>query len=160
MGRGFDACQPWVKQTKQNSLAGEVLLLQVPNRLHCSVNDRGRELTVDKTTGSPNDSSAALVACGLWLHIGLIGATALAAGLLQCFADPRLPWAPAVALFGGVLAVASWRRGFAVLEQAERGTSVAKDGSSDSSLRNPLSDQLRPEAPAVPFSASIEPQGR
>jgi hypothetical protein len=65
---------------------------------------------VDKMPESPNNSSRALAASSLWLHVGLIGATALAAGLLQWFdGDPRLPWSPLVALFGGVLAAVSWR---------------------------------------------------
>ena len=111
---------------------------------------------MNKTPESPHDRGRALVACGLWLHVGLIGAIALAAGLLQCFADPRLPWAPVVALFGGVLAAASWRRGFAVLQQ-EGSTTAATDGSNDSSLCNLLlPDHRRRESPAVPCSASIE----
>jgi len=112
---------------------------------------------VDKTSESPNISALALVACGLWLHVGLIGATALAVGLLQWFGDPRLPWSPVVALFGGALAVTSWRRGFAVLEQAERASTPPADGSSDSRLRNALPDHTRREPPVVPISASIEP---
>lgn len=112
---------------------------------------------MDKTPESPNDSGIALVACGLWLHVGLIGAIALAAGLLQCFSDPRLPWAPAVALFGGVLAAASWRRGFAALELAERAPTIATDGASESTLRVLQSDLTRREDPAVPYSAAIEP---
>lgn len=111
---------------------------------------------MDKTPESPNDSGRALVASGLWLHIGLIGTIALAAGMLQCFEDPRLPWAPAVALFGGVLAAASWRRGFAALEQADSGPTAATVGSNDSSSRSPLPDEPWRECPAVPCSASIE----
>ena len=38
-----------------------------------------------------------LVVCGLWLLIGFIGATALAAGLLQLFEGlPRWMWASAM----------------------------------------------------------------
>jgi hypothetical protein len=107
---------------------------------------------------SPNNSSRALVASSLWLHIGLIGATALAAGLLQWFdGDPRLPWSPIVALFGGVLAAASWRRGFAVLEPAERASAVATGASGESSLRVLQADRTRREGPVVPCSAAIEP---
>jgi hypothetical protein len=107
---------------------------------------------------SPNNSSRALAASSLWLHVGLIGATALAAGLLQWFdGDPRLPWSPLVALFGGVLAAASWRRGFAVLEQAERAPAVATDASSESTLRVLHSDRTRREGAAVPYSAATEP---
>ena len=62
-----------------------------------------------------------LVACSLWLHIGFIGASALAAGLLQLF-DGEAKWSFALALAfsGAVLAAASWRRGLIVLERADR----------------------------------------
>jgi membrane protein implicated in regulation of membrane protease activity len=110
---------------------------------------------------SPSNSSRALVASSLWLHIGLIGATALAAGLLQWFAgDPRLPWSPIVALFGGVLAVASWRRGFTVLEQAERESAVATDTLSESTLRVLQPVQTRGEGPVIPYPAVIARQPR
>jgi hypothetical protein len=107
---------------------------------------------------SPNNGSRALVASSLWLYIGLIGATALAAGLLQWFdGDPRLPWSPIVALFGGVLAAASWRRGFAVLEQAERAYAAPTEAPSESTLRLLQSDPTRCESPVVSYSAAIEP---
>jgi hypothetical protein len=112
---------------------------------------------MDKMPEPPGNTNRALVASGLWLHIGLIGATALAIGLLRWFdGDPRLPWSPFVALFGGVLAVASWRRGFAALEQAERESAVATGASSESALRVLQSDRARREAPVVPYSAAIE----
>jgi hypothetical protein len=111
---------------------------------------------VDKMPESPNNRSGALVASGLWLHIGLIGATALAAGLLRWFdGDPRLPWSPLVALFGGLLAVLSWRRGFAALEQAERESTVATDTSSESTLRVLQSDRTR-EGTVARYSAATE----
>jgi hypothetical protein len=146
-----------VKQTKQNCLPGEVVPPQLPNKLHRRLNYWNQGITVDETPEAQNDSGLALVACGLWLHIGLIGAIALAAGLLQWFQDPRLPWSPVVALCGGVLAAASWRRGFAVLEQAEHASTAATDGSRHPRLRNPLPDHPRREPPPVPISASIEP---
>ncbi len=112
---------------------------------------------MDKTPESPDKSSRALVASSLWLHIGLIGATALAVGLLRCFVgDPRLPWSPVVALFGGLLAVLSWRRGFAALEQAERESAIATDTSSEPTLRVLQSDRARREGPVVPYSAATE----
>ena len=112
---------------------------------------------MDKVSESPNNNSRALVASSLWLHIGLIGATGLAAGLLHWFdGDPRLPWSPLVALFGGLLAVASFRRGFAALEQAERDSAVATDTSSESTLRVLQADRPRREGPIVPCSAATE----
>ena len=112
---------------------------------------------MDKMPEPPSNSNRALVASSLWLHIGLVGAIALAAGLLQWFGgDPRLPWSPLVALFGGVLAMASWRRGFAVLEKAEDESAIATDASSESSLRVLQSDRTRREGPVVPYSAVTE----
>jgi hypothetical protein len=62
-----------------------------------------------------------LVACSLWLHIGLIGASAIAVGLLQLFdGEARWPFALALAISGGVLAAVSWRSGLTVLERADR----------------------------------------
>ena len=62
-----------------------------------------------------------LVACSLWLHIGFIGAAALAVGLLQLFdGETRWPFALALAFSGSVLATASWRRALTVLERADR----------------------------------------
>ena len=115
---------------------------------------------MDKTSESPHTSGLALVACGLWLQVGLIGAMALAVGLLQWFGDPRLPWSPVVAFCGGAVALASWRRGFAVLEQAERASARPADGSSDSRLRNAMSNHIRRKTQAGPVSASIELQER
>jgi membrane protein implicated in regulation of membrane protease activity len=73
-----------------------------------------------------NTTERALIACSLWLHIGFIGATALAVGLLQLF-DGEAKWssALALALSGGVLAAASWRRARTVLEHAERSLAVS-----------------------------------
>ena len=71
----------------------------------------------------PNDR--ALVACSLWLHIGFVGATALAARLLQLFGgEAKWPPAPALAFSGGVLAALSWRRARTVLENADRASAV------------------------------------
>jgi hypothetical protein len=116
---------------------------------------------VEKVSESPNNNSRALVASSLWLHLGLIGATALAAGLLRWFdSEPRLPWSPLVALFGALLAVASFHRGFAALEQAERESAVATDTSSESTVRVLQSGRpLREGAvvpPVVPCPAATE----
>jgi membrane protein implicated in regulation of membrane protease activity len=73
-----------------------------------------------------NSTERALIACSLWLHIGFIGAAALAAGLLQLF-DGETKWlsALALALCGGVLSAASWRRARTVIEHAERSSTVS-----------------------------------
>jgi hypothetical protein len=68
-----------------------------------------------------NNIERAHVACSLWLHIGFIGASALAAGLLQVFdGEARWPFALALTFSGGVLAATSWRRGLTVLERGDR----------------------------------------
>ena len=68
----------------------------------------------------------AVVVFGMWLHTGYIGVVAAGAGLIQLF-DPGTSWLAALALafFGCVLAAASWHRGRAVLEDAERAQAVA-----------------------------------
>ena len=107
---------------------------------------------MDKIPESRHNSSRTLVVSSLWLHLGLVGATVLAAGLLQSLnGDPRLPWAPVVAFLGGVLAAASWRRGFAVLEEAERASGAAADASGKSTPRAQQSDRIRRERPASPI---------
>ena len=111
---------------------------------------------MDKMPESPS-SSPSLVSSSMWLYIGLIGASTLAAGLLQWFyGDPRLPWSPIVALFGGAVAVASWRRGFTVLEQAECASAVATNVSSEPTLRVLPSDRTRGEGRTVSRPAAIE----
>lgn len=66
-----------------------------------------------------------LAVCGLWLVVGFIGASTLAAGLRQWF-DGELAWQAALAwvLFGATLATAGWRRSRSVLEQAKRARAV------------------------------------
>ncbi len=71
-----------------------------------------------------------LVACSLWLHLGLIGATTLAVGLLGLF-DGEATRALGLVLFGGMLAVASWRRGLAALERARHAPAVAAGAPND-----------------------------
>ena len=74
------------------------------------------------------DSERALVKCGSWLHIGFIGITAVAVGLILLL-DGEPKWLPALALVvsGGILAAVSWYRSRAVLDSAEQAPSVAKD---------------------------------
>ena len=68
-------------------------------------------------------AGAALVACGLWLRIGFVGASAVAAGLIQLFDGKVKPFsALALAVGGGVLAAVSWWRARTVLEIADGAT--------------------------------------
>lgn len=74
----------------------------------------------------------ALTACSVWLTVGFIGASALAAGLVQLF-NGELEWlsALALALSGGMLATVGWRRSRSVLQHAERVSPVATSARSD-----------------------------
>lgn len=75
---------------------------------------------------SQSDSRRALVASSFWLHVGFIGASVLAAGLVELFdGEWDWPWALALALVGAPLAAASWRRSLGVLEDAELAGSSA-----------------------------------
>ena len=77
-----------------------------------------------------------LVACSLWLHLGLIGANTLAVGLLQWF-DGDGSRALGLAFFGGMLAAASWRRGLEVLEHVRPAPPVVTGAPNAPSLRAP-----------------------
>ena len=73
------------------------------------------------------DIDRAVVVCSVWLHTGYIGVVAVVAGLIELF-DPGASTLAALALAfcGGVLAAASWQRGRAVLEDAERSPAAAR----------------------------------
>jgi hypothetical protein len=73
-----------------------------------------------------SSSERALIACGMWLHIGLIGAAALAIGAIRLFeGEASLLSGLPMVVFGGMLAVAGWRRALAILKQAEPASAVA-----------------------------------
>jgi hypothetical protein len=73
-----------------------------------------------------NNSDRALLACSLWLHVGFIGAVAVAAGLIQLFAGEASAFsALALAFSGGVLAAACWHRARTALEDSNPATTVA-----------------------------------
>jgi len=92
--------------------------------------------------GSPRASQdgnqRALVACSLWLLIGFIGATVVAAGILRFFEDPA-SWLSALtlAVCGGIVAARSWRLGRAALGHAERSLASAQDASTGSVSQPP-----------------------
>lgn len=77
----------------------------------------------------------ALVASGLWLRIGFIGVSGVAAGLLQLTnGDVRPISALALAIGGGVLAMSSWWRAGAVLESADEPARMAPPRGRDHAL--------------------------
>jgi hypothetical protein len=75
---------------------------------------------------SQHNSDRALLACSLWLHVGFIGAVAVAAGLIQLFDGEASAFsALALASSGGVLAAASWHRARTVLEDSKPAATLA-----------------------------------
>jgi hypothetical protein len=72
----------------------------------------------------------ALVESGLWLRIGFIGASGLAAGIIQLLGNEVKPIpALALAVGGGVLATLSWRRAGAILDSADEPTALVAPSS-------------------------------
>jgi len=77
----------------------------------------------------------ALVESGLWLRIGFIGASGVAAGIIQLLGAEAKPIsALALAVGGGVLAVLSWRRAGNVIESADQATPVTPSTGRDHAL--------------------------
>jgi hypothetical protein len=77
----------------------------------------------------------ALVESGLWLRIGFIGASGVAAGIIQLLGGEVKPIsALALAVGGGVLATLSWRRASVILESAEKPRSIAPSTGRDHAL--------------------------
>lgn len=77
----------------------------------------------------------ALVESGLWLRIGFIGASGVAAGIIQLLGSEGKPIsALALAVGGGVMATLSWRRAWANLDSADQLPSVALSTDRDHAL--------------------------
>lgn len=77
----------------------------------------------------------ALVESGLWLRIGFIGASGVAAGIIQLLGgEVKLVSALALAVGGGVLAALSWRRAGTILDSADQPTSTAPPTGRDHAL--------------------------
>ena len=88
-----------------------------------------------------DSSQRVLFRCSLFLHLGYVGAVAVAAGLIQFLADEAIgPLSLALVVFGGLLATASWRRAWAAVEPGN-GVSVAEA-------------HLRRRGPRRPFARS------
>lgn len=146
----FDACRRCLKQTKQNWPSGEVLLRHLPHRL---LSHQGfQESQVH------HSSERTLVACSLWLHMGLIGASASAAGLLWLFGG-EAEWlsALALAISGGMVAAASWRRARSILGYAERAAAIgeaAPRGPAPRASSRQTGRATVTRRPAIPLQAS------
>jgi len=66
------------------------------------------------------ETGRALRACGLWLRLGFIGASATAVGLVQLFGGETTPLSPLALTLGGVaLAVVGWRRAYTAIRLAD-----------------------------------------
>jgi len=72
-------------------------------------------------TESQSNVERVLVTCSLWMLIGFVGATAVAAGLLQLF-DGEANWLSALVLIvcGGIVTATCWHRGQTVIDDAEQ----------------------------------------
>jgi hypothetical protein len=83
---------------------------------------------------SQSNSRRKLIGLSVWLHVGHIGAIAVAAGALQML-DGKATTLSALTLAcsGGALAVASWRRALHALEEADL-PSFASDASASTQM--------------------------
>ncbi len=88
-----------------------------------------------------------LIASGLWLRLGFVGASGSVAAMIAMFTGDTGPWAALpLAIAGAALAAYSWRRALAVLERADtpagagrESTKVLAPGAAGESLRLTLS---------------------
>jgi hypothetical protein len=72
------------------------------------------------TPAMPKGAWQALTTSSLWLRVGFIGASAVAAGLVLALRSEANPLsALALVLGGGLLAAASWRHARNILERAD-----------------------------------------
>ena len=62
-----------------------------------------------------------LLACGLWLRLGFVGASAVAIGVIQLFGHDASPLSAFVlTMGGGALGILSWRRAHAALTDVDQ----------------------------------------
>lgn len=81
------------------------------------------------------ESSGALFACGMWLRLGFVGASAALAGVVALFGGDGTPLsALALAAGGAALAVFGWRRAYAAVDGTERPGTCAP-GATSSGVR-------------------------
>ena len=71
-------------------------------------------------TSRPHADDRALVATTFWLRVGFIGVSVMAVGLIHLLeSDAHGLSALALAVSGGALTIASWRRGWTILARAD-----------------------------------------
>jgi len=106
-----------------------------------------RRTTTPSTSDVPQGAWQALSACGLWMRVGFVGASALAAGLVLAFrGESGALTALTLVLGGGLVAVLSWRHARKILERADAwdaDVSSAPRGASEPAAR-PRSTLRRP----------------
>ena len=83
----------------------------------------------------PPKDERALVASGAWLYVGLVGATAVAAALLQLLDEGGWLSALALAVSGCMLAAASWSRARTVLDAGRTAGAEARGKSGSRASR-------------------------
>jgi hypothetical protein len=108
---------------------------------------------------SQSNVERVLVTCSLWMLIGFVGATAVAAGILQLF-DGEANWLSALALIvcGGILTATSWHRGQIVLDDAEQAPLSAGQGSRGQGSRGVVRElPRRPRAMGNRRDAGVTP---
>lgn len=77
-------------------------------------------MSTARTAYMPAKAWRALTACGGWMRMSFVGASALAAGLaLAVRGAADVPAVAALVAGGGFVAVFSWRRARAILERAD-----------------------------------------
>ena len=94
----------------------------------------------------------ALSMSAIWLHIGLIGATTVAAGLLELAEGATVAWGLVLVLAGGALAMFGWRRGLAALQRLDPSATIVADAPVTArriALRTPATGSGRAVATSV-----------
>jgi hypothetical protein len=108
---------------------------------------------------SQGNPPRALIVCAVWLHIGFIAASALAAGLLQLIdagSESGSGWAWALVIAGGALTVVTWRRSRIALELAEQASADV----ASAPIVHPHSTQNGRGAMSVSDSSAARPRER
>jgi hypothetical protein len=79
-----------------------------------------RSAYANDVAATHGESSGALFACGMWLRLGFVGASATMAGIVALFGGDGTPLsALALAAGGAALAVFGWRRAYAAVDVTE-----------------------------------------